>query len=221
MDAGVVASRSREEAAAFWKGQARRYDGAIRVLNRRFEEMTGRVRELVSGRGDVLELAAGTGLVTQRIAPVVTRLVATDRSDAMLEVLRGRMADVPGVEIRSADALALPFADDSFDALVAANLLHLLPNPALALAEMRRVLRPSGLLCAPTFCHGDTPLAHVVSRLLGLVKFPVVTRFSGDSLVSLLEAAGVRVETRARYAGVLPLWLVARRDSRTPYIARS
>lgn len=204
-----MASRSAQEAAAFWKGQARRYDGAIRVLNRRFEEMAGRVSELVDGRGEVLELAAGTGLVTQKIAPVVTRLVATDRSDAMLEILRGRMADVPGVEIRSADALALPFADDSFDALVAANLLHLLPNPALALAEMRRVLRPRGLLCVPTFCHGDTPLAHVVSRLLGLVKFPVVTRFSGDSLVSLLEAAGVRVETRARYAGVLPLWLVA------------
>ena len=178
--------------------------------------MVARVAELVGGCPRVLEVAAGTGLVTQAIAPVVESLVATDASDAMLEVLRARLHEqgASNVEVRGADALALPFDDGEFDAVVAANVLHLLPDPDACLSETRRVLRPGGLLCAPTFCHGDTATAHIVSRLLRLGGFRVVTRFTGRSLERVVSSAGLRLEHRERFPGVLPLWLVAERDLR-------
>lgn len=185
------------------------------MLNGRFDHMVARVAELVEDSARVLEIAAGTGLVTQAIAGVVDHLVATDTSEAMLEVLRARMADagVSNVQVRQADALALPFGDGEFDAVVAANVLHLLPDPAAALSEMRRVLRPGGVACVPTFCHADTTTAHIVSRLLRLGGFRVVTRFSGAGLGDVVHSAGFRVENRERFPGVLPLWLVAgRRD---------
>ena len=50
-----------------------------------------------------------------------------------------------------ADATALPYADDSFDAVLIANALHVMPEPEKALREIDRVLRPGGILIAPNF----------------------------------------------------------------------
>lgn len=197
----------------FWRVQARRYDRVVGVLNRRFDEMATQVGAALDGCHDVLEVAAGTGLVTQHIAPRVQNLIATDSSAEMLDILRARMRSLghPDVVVELADLNALRFETGSFDAVVMANVLHLLPTPEAALEEVKRVLRPGGRLCAPTFCHGEHTVAHVVSRLLSLSGFKVVTRFSGRSLVSLLESTGLEVEQRERYGGLLPIWLVVAR----------
>jgi ubiquinone/menaquinone biosynthesis C-methylase UbiE len=191
-------------AGAFWATHARRYDRATLALNRNFAAMARNVAERVRGL-EVLELAAGTGLVTAELAKTAKRVVATDLSEDMLAVLRGRLETHGGgnVEVRPADATALPFAEASFDAVVMANLLHLLPEPWLALEEARRVLRPGGLLLAPTFCHGETFAARCVSRGLALAGFPIQSRFRAAGLASLLGAGGFE----ARLAGILPGWL--------------
>lgn len=197
----------------FWRVQARRYDRVVGVLNRRFDEMAKQVGAALDGCHDVLEVAAGTGLVTQHIAPRVQNLIATDSSAEMLDILRARMRSLghPDVVVELADLNALRFETASFDAVVMANVLHLLPTPEAALEEVKRVLRPGGRLCAPTFCHGEHTVARAVSRLLSLSGFKVVTRFSGRSLVSLLESTGLEVEQRERYGGLLPIWLVVAR----------
>ena len=194
----------------YWRRHARRYDRATLILNRRFPTMADWVAESIRDSRRVLEIAAGTGLVTARVAPAVRTLVATDRSPEMLTVLRMRL-DTEGltnVEVQEADALDLEFSDGSFDAVVIANLLHLLPDPGRALDEARRVLGSGGLLVAPTFCHGETVVAQVVSRLLGLTGFPVVTRFAGDALHQLIGRHGFEVEEESLFHGLLPIRLV-------------
>ncbi len=196
----------RRQNSEFWRRQARRYDRAIDRLNRRFDQMAVDVAAEVDGV-EVLEIAAGTGLVTRRLSSRAKRVVATDQSIEMLDILRARMEDISAdnVQIQIADAVELPFANASFDAIVMANILHLLSVPTRALAEVRRVLRPDGVLCVPTFCHGESARAHVVSRVLGLVRFPVVTRFSGQTLAMLVEDAGYSVVKQTRYPGLLPI----------------
>jgi ubiquinone/menaquinone biosynthesis C-methylase UbiE len=69
----------------------------------------------------VLELAAGTGIVTRRLRDVLppeAHLIATDLNPPMLEVASGKFRADEIVEFRPADATALPFADSSFDAVV-------------------------------------------------------------------------------------------------------
>lgn len=126
-----------EQNAVFWRKNARRYDRATLVLNRRFSEMAALVAEDLRGADRVLEVAAGTGLVTVRLATAVTSLIATDRSPQMLEVLSGRLKQerVANVDVRIADAASLEFPDHTFDAVVAANLLHLVDAPTRVLAE--------------------------------------------------------------------------------------
>ena len=97
----------------------------------------------------VLEIACGTGLVTQcvrhRMHPKA-RLVATDLSAAMVAYARRKLADTAGVEWREANAQALPFADASFGVVVCGFGIMFLPDKVLALEEARRVLVDGGTI---------------------------------------------------------------------------
>ena len=109
-------------------------------------DLAERVRALAPQR--VLEIAAGTGVVTRRLAEVLgrdTSIVASDLNPPMLEHARALGTARP-VEWRQADAMALPFADASFDAVVCQFGVMFFPHKAAAFAEARRVLRPGGTL---------------------------------------------------------------------------
>ena len=91
----------------------------------------------------VLELAAGTGIVTRQLAAALpaARVVATDLNPAMVAV--GRQL-APHASWQAADALALPFADGAFDAVLCQFGVMFFPDRPAAYAEARRVLRPGG-----------------------------------------------------------------------------
>ena len=94
----------------------------------------------------VLEIAAGTGVVTRvlrELLPASVEIVATDLNQAMLDVA-AKTVHSGKVEWRQADAMALPFPDASFDAVVCQFGAMFFPDKAKAYAETRRVLRPGG-----------------------------------------------------------------------------
>jgi SAM-dependent methyltransferase len=108
-------------------------DLAARVANRR--------------PSDVLEVAAGTGVVTRQLArllPPSTPIVATDLNQAMLEQAAAAGTSRP-VRWQQANALQLPFPDGSFDVVVCQFGVMFFPDKAKAYAEARRVLREGGL----------------------------------------------------------------------------
>ena len=95
----------------------------------------------------LLEIACGTGISTahlRRALPAGVEIEATDLNPAMLEVERRKHEGVAGVSFSEADALDLPFADDSFDAVACQFGIMFFPDKARGLAEMARVLRPGG-----------------------------------------------------------------------------
>lgn len=94
----------------------------------------------------VLEIAAGTGVVTRRLAaslPSDVAIVATDLNQAMLDQAASVGTSRP-VEWRQADAMQLPFADESFDVVVCQFGAMFFPDKPVAFSQARRVLRPGG-----------------------------------------------------------------------------
>jgi ubiquinone/menaquinone biosynthesis C-methylase UbiE len=89
----------------------------------------------------LLDVATGPGYVAAMAAERGAEVVGVDFSESMIEYARNR---VPGVEFVRGDATALPFEDESFDAVVAAFLLLHLGTPERAVGEAARVLRPGG-----------------------------------------------------------------------------
>jgi SAM-dependent methyltransferase len=95
----------------------------------------------------ILEIAAGTGVVTRALAAGLTEsvsLVATDLNQAMLDHASARGTSRP-IEWRQADAMELPFEDGAFDAVVCQFGVMFLPDKSKAFSEARRVLRAGGV----------------------------------------------------------------------------
>lgn len=194
----------------YWERHARKYDASLRVLGRPFPRMLELVTQAVAGRERVLEVAAGTGLVTSALARAARNVVATDYAQAMVDMLRERVreAGLTNVECEAGDIYALKYPAGSFDAVVAANVLHLVPDLAGALAALARVLKPDGRLVLPTFCHDQTRLSWVVSRALAVTGFPGHRRFTLASLQRSLQEAKIRIERSEVIPGLIPIGYV-------------
>ena len=107
-------------------------------------DLASRLSDLRSGA--LLETAAGTGIVTQALAqglPAEIELVATDLNQAMLDFAASKPG-VARVDFRQADALALPFEADRFDAVVCQVGAMVFPDRVAGYREARRVLKPGG-----------------------------------------------------------------------------
>lgn len=95
----------------------------------------------------VLETAAGTGAVTRELArrlETAATLTVTDLNQAMLDRAAKTLPDRPGLSLKQADALALPFEDRSFDAVVCQFGIMFFPDRVKGYSEARRVLEPGG-----------------------------------------------------------------------------
>jgi ArsR family transcriptional regulator len=92
------------------------------------------------------DLGCGTGQVSAALAPFVARVVAVDSSAAMLQAARRRLQGLQNVDLRRGDIEALPIDDGRLDAATVMLVLHHVPQPALALADVARVLKPGGRL---------------------------------------------------------------------------
>lgn len=131
--------------AARHAARAASFDAAAEVYERSRPgypaEAVAWLTESVPAGGRVLDLGAGTGKFTRAIVPFGFEVVAVDPSPRMLEQLA---AAVPGVETVLGSAEALPLPDASVDAVLIAQAWHWV-DPAPAVAELRRVLRPGGV----------------------------------------------------------------------------
>jgi ubiquinone/menaquinone biosynthesis C-methylase UbiE len=109
------------------------------------ENLVGRVTVPKGGR--VLEVACGTGIVTQRLRARLdagVHIVATDLNEDMIDCAKQKLASATGIEWRQADASALPFGDGEFDAVVCQFGIMFVPDKQAAMREARRVLKPGG-----------------------------------------------------------------------------
>ncbi|WP_017976891.1 demethylmenaquinone methyltransferase [Actinopolyspora halophila] len=175
--------------AAMFDDVARRYDLANTVLSlgldRYWREVTRRALSPTSGER-ILDLAAGTGVSTAEFARSGAKCVAADFSFGMLSAGYGR-----GLPMVAADALSLPFADETFDGVAMLFGLRNLADTAAGLREMARVVRPGGRLVICEFSTPTRQALRAVYRNLALRAVPPVARAvssNPDAYVYLAES---------------------------------
>ncbi|WP_026620493.1 ubiquinone/menaquinone biosynthesis C-methylase UbiE (plasmid) [Ensifer sp. WSM1721] len=102
----------------------------------------------------IVDVGCGTGSLTFALAKAadLSEIAAIDYSPVFVEEAIRRNTD-PRINIRQADACALPFADGAFDRALALLVLHFVPEASKAVAEMRRVVRPGGVVAAAVWDH--------------------------------------------------------------------
>jgi demethylmenaquinone methyltransferase/2-methoxy-6-polyprenyl-1,4-benzoquinol methylase len=164
------------EIAAMFDGVAEKYDRTNTILSfgrdRAWRRATAAALGLQPGER-VLDLGAGTGVSTVDLARSGAYAVGSDISLGMLGVGRRVRPQVPLV---AGDAMALPFADASFDAVTISFALRNISDTAGALREMARVTKPGGRLVVCEFSHPTLPVFRKVYLTYLMGSLPAVAR---------------------------------------------
>lgn len=191
----------------FWNRYAKIYDIEINRFNRSaYSEIYRLISGALTKEMKVLEIATGTGLIAIHIAEAAQSVAATDFSPKMIEAATKKRA--PGnVHFSVEDATALSFLDQTFDAVIISNALHIMPDPELVLKNIRRVLKPNGLLIAPTFSHGhlrDSTWT-LNAFLLKMIGFETYSKWKPEEYVDFINRNGFSVQTWKVLRAAFPL----------------
>jgi ubiquinone/menaquinone biosynthesis C-methylase UbiE len=143
----------------------------------------------------VLDIACGTGEF-ERIVMVeqsTQQIVGVDISEQMLAIAQQKLHTFSNVSFQIANASALPFADHSFDVVVSANAFHYFDNPAIALKEMKRVLKPSGRVVILDWCRNFL-VCQICDVLLKLIDPGHRQCYTQEEFHHLLITTGFKIE---------------------------
>ncbi len=148
--------------------------------------------------GDTLELACGNGTYSKVLVKNAKKLTATDWSEEMVNETKRRLKDFPTIKIEQANCFELPYADNSFDTVFMANLLHIIGNPEKALAETHRVLKPNGKVLVIDFTFKGMKFFDAMKMLRKFMKYYGKPKEGGNvdtkRLKQLFEETGFKTE---------------------------
>jgi ubiquinone/menaquinone biosynthesis C-methylase UbiE len=197
---------------AIFEKEAPKYDRSMGIWER---VLLGNAREWACARaeGDVLEIAIGTGLNLPHY-PAGVRLTGIEYSPAMLEIARGRAAELGrDADLRIGDAEQLEFSGESFDTVVCTYGLCTIPDDRQAVREAQRVLRPGGALVLTEHVRSPVTAVRGGQRLIA----PLMLRLGGDHLLreplEHVQAEGFVVEQLLRSKAGIVERLAARKPT--------
>ena len=206
-------------ATRFWDRIAERYAADPIKDMAGYERTLERTAALLKPTDSVVEIGCGTGTTALRLAPSVSRIIATDVSPAMIAIAR-KKAEAKGCanvtfEARAAEETGGPAG--FHDAVLAFNVLHLVADRAAVLAEAHRLLKLGGMFISKTPCLKEmNPLIRLAIPVMQLIgKAPPVDVFGAAELEAAVAAAGFTIVERGRHGSGRTdprIFLVARRD---------
>ena len=180
--------------STFWDRVAWLYDLVERSNRAVNAAAAARAAGLVPKGARVLDCAAGTGEFSLAAAERAETVLCTDQSLPMLDRARkkAKKRGLTNITFARRDITALPDPDGSFDAVIAANVLHLLPQPEKAVEELWRVAAPGGRLILPTYLQGRVGAAYgTMIKIYQGVGFHYEHAFTPETYRMLLEGLGL------------------------------
>ena len=193
----------------FWQRVARLYTPLQEKSNLSlYNELCRLIEPELLGKTKNLEFACGTGQLTFRIVKEDMLWFAIDYAEKMIAEAKKRGTQ-NNILYEVQDATKLTYRDSFFDCVIIANALHIMPEPEKALAEIKRVLKPDGILLAPTFTHKNMGIrAKAKSRLLRLFGFPLYHSWSPESYCDFLQENGWKIEKQVVIEASFPMTYV-------------
>src|SRR5262245_6763023 len=194
----MAGEKDRDRWRRYWDKASPSYDKQMRFYER---VLLGDSRSWVCAQAtlDTLEVAVGTGL-NLPFYPAGVELTGIDFSPAMLGIAQTRARQLGRtVDLREADAQALPFPDACFDTVVCTFSLCAIPGERRAVSEMTRVLRPGGLLLLADHIAGATWPIRAIQRMMDVVTVPLQGEHNLRRPLHQVQAAGLQVERRERF----------------------
>ena len=175
----------------FWDKVSGVYDLFENIYNKSVYQATGEsVAKYIKNTDRVLECACGTGAISIFIAPVCKKLFVSDYSVGMLKQAKKKLKNYDNIDYRRVDITDIKAKDNSFDVVVAGNVIHLLPNPQRAMNELTRVCKDGGRLVIPTYINGDEGTNKLAVKFLEKLGANFKCQFDAESYEKFFEDMG-------------------------------
>lgn len=188
---------------SFWTKMSAKY--AARPISNPadYEASLARTKSYLGAEDNVLELGAGTSSTAVLLAPLVAHYVSSDYSKGMTEIGRDKAFDaaIPGLEVVQGGLGDAALGTGPYDALLAFNLLHLLPDLDGQLAQAAALLRPGGLLISKTPCLGKGygVIRVMIAVMQAFGRAPYVGFFDAAELDASMQRAGFELIEQGDY----------------------
>jgi 2-polyprenyl-3-methyl-5-hydroxy-6-metoxy-1,4-benzoquinol methylase len=187
-----------DPSATFWDRIAKRYSKQPIADEATYQKKLEITREYLRPDMEVLEFGCGTGSTALLHAPYVKHILATDISSKMIEIAQGK-ADAQNVENVTFECTAIePFSlsEQTLDAVLGLNILHLVENKDEVIANVHKMLKPGGVFVTSTACIADMMkifrMVVPVGRFLRFI--PLVKVFTTQELEGSLTKAGFVID---------------------------
>jgi len=166
------------KAEKFWDAFSTRYDKITVKAERTLSKTIVNTSRYLKADDTVLDFACGTGSITTGIAHEVKRIYAIDISSKMIDVAKRKAAEakIENIDFSHVSIFDAVFKNETFDIILAFNVLHLLDYPQITIRRINELLKPGGLFISSTECGGENRwaliniLSSIISRI-GLVPY--------------------------------------------------
>lgn len=208
----------------FWDRASKNYD----KTEERFEYIHSRSREntkrFLKGSDIVLDYGCGTGTAACQFSSQVKEVHAIDISSNMIEIARKKAEAMKVVNIRfeQSDIFDGKYSNESYDVILAFNMLHTVPSPKDVMQRINELLKPDGLFISVTPClrqrmsflvHLQIQMVRVLCKL-GLIPIPI-RRLTSSEVEGLLKAGGLQsIESEEIYKDASSYFAVAKKIPR-------
>ncbi len=205
----------------FWDSASKNYD----KTEERFEYIHKKSRENAKRHLEsynvVLDYGCGTGTTACEIANDVKEIHAIDISPKMIEISKKKAAEknIKNVIFEEGDIFDEKLKKESYDRILAFNMLHTIPNPESAVQRINELLKPDGLFISITPCLGDKMsfliglqirLVQVMCKI-GIIPIPIRRIKSSDLDELIINGNFLNIDTEKIYKGASSYFMVAKK----------
>lgn len=189
----------------FWNKFAKLYAPFMKKDKGVYDNVCEYIRPYLNRNMNVLELACGSGQLSFNLSKYAKNWIGTDFSEQMILEARKR-GENENLTFEVVDATSLSFSDGEFNCVVIANALHIMPEPDEAMREIYRVLKPNGILSAPTFLWKEGTQSKFKKWIMSVVGFKMYQEWNKKQFKDFIEKHGFSVvEMNLIHGGLAPI----------------
>ena len=189
----------------FWNRISGIYDFVENTFNGKVNrDIAQYVANLMDSDDVVLECGCGTGMFSVKIAPRCKCITATDFAEKMLRQAKKKCQALTNAEFIIADITKLEFADESFDKVVAGNVIHLVDDPKKAMGELLRVCITGGKVIIPTYIMKSNKSSSAAASFFNLLGANFKNEFNFETYQNFFKSMGYEVSQYYIAEGRMP-----------------